>query len=276
MENETSMAVISGVVVSILALLEIIFIPGTAFKVIALILTHIAGSGYLFYVYRDFSSHTNYLMIAYSGFGCLLFLTSMDWLTLSIGKSAIFAAAVTAFMVPVVFCSVTAFVMRETQRNFYGEFFVGQCIILALSLLLFYIHWFSRYNLDRTLTGPSVRMVPFATLASFIEQLIYGQITAGEFARYLGFCIVVYIPFGYLVGALGEKIHIILELMLVLIFPAIMEFIQYFFILNTCDIDDMFLGFLGGLLGIAVFKLFNMVSLYMTGTTLTGVGGRMD
>lgn len=276
MANETSTAVLPATLVAILSLLEIIFIPGLAFKIVALILTQIAGTAYLFFIFRDFSEHFNYLVVSYSGFGMLLFLTDMGWLWINIEKNAIFAAMLIAFLVPVVFCTVAAFIMRETQRNFYGEFFMGQSVVLAVSLVLFYIYWFGRFNVDPTMTEPTGRFVPFATLAAFIEKLIYGTITGGEFARYLMFSIVIYIPFGYIVGVIGQNFHLLVEIFSVLILPVAVELLQLVLVLNGCDIDDMIFGFLGGLLGIGIFKLLNLFALTMTGATLTGREKRME
>ncbi len=276
MANETSTAVLPATLVAILSLLEIIFIPGLAFKIVALLVTQMAGTVYLFFIFRDFSEHFNYVTVSYSGFGILLFLTDMGWLTVSIERQALFAAMLIAFLFPFVFCTIAALVMRETERNFYGDYFIGQSLLLALSLVLFYIYWFARYNVDHTMTERVARFVPFATLASFIEKLIYGTITGADFARYLVFSIVIFMPFGYIVGVIGQRLHLITEILLVLLFPVLVELLQLAFVLNGCDIDDMMFGFFGGLLGIGCFKLLNLLALNVTGASLTGVSRRME
>ena len=68
----------------------------------------------------------------------------------------------------------------------------------------------------------------------------------------------------------GRKIHSLLRLGLVLVLPVIVELLQYILKFNTFDADDIIFSFLGGLIGMLLFVIFNTLFQKTTGKNFDG------
>lgn len=79
-----------------------------------------------------------------------------------------------------------------------------------------------------------------------------------------------FLPYGFFVAMVGRKIHSLLRLGLVLVLPVIVELLQYILKFNTFDTDDIIFSFLGGLIGILLFVIFNALFQKTTGKNFDG------
>ena len=68
----------------------------------------------------------------------------------------------------------------------------------------------------------------------------------------------------------GRKMHSLLRLGLVLVLPVIIELLQYLLHFNSFDADDAVFSFLGGLIGMLGFVIFNAMFQKTTGKNFDG------
>jgi len=77
--------------------------------------------------------------------------------------------------------------------------------------------------------------------------------------------VLLFMPYGFFIAMVCRKLHSLLRLLLVLFLPLLVELLQLLFQLNSCNADDVIFSFLGALLGMLGFVIFNSVFQKTTG-----------
>ncbi len=114
-------------------------------------------------------------------------------------------------------------------------------------------------------SAPSVNLTPFLMISAQIEEHLDGTLPLKSILIYLGSRILLFTPFGFYCTLISRKVSRLLRLVFLLLFPAILEALQYFFYPSRCDIDDIIYGFIGGLLGWLLFFLTNLIFRLVSG-----------
>ena len=113
-------------------------------------------------------------------------------------------------------------------------------------------------------------MIPFASFAAYIDGIISETVPVQRLLQYLLERILLFLPYGFFIAMVGRKLHSMLRLGLVLVLPVIVELLQYLLKYHSCDADDVIFAFLGGMFGMLLFVIFNVVFQKTTGKNFDG------
>ncbi len=164
-------------------------------------------------------------------------------------------AAVTLF-IPVVVSCIGALWEKDVERNGFGDFFGEQLIYMAVLYVLFIVY--TVFLKDMAAAFPDrYQFIPFATVAGYIEAVIDHMIPWELLALYIGSALITYVPYGYLLSAAMENVFQPIRLVAYLALPVAAELLQLVLGKNMCDVDDMFFGFIGALIGAGLWKALN-------------------
>lgn len=181
-----------------------------------------------------------------------------------------FLSCILAWLVPVVYSCI--FTWAEGSSGVleqFSRFYKKATIFFYLvyfGLLVYWLLVYSRIPEEEV----SVQLIPFATFAAYVDGIISNTVPLIRLFQFLAERIVLFLPFGFFVALAGRKLHSILRLMLVLMLPLLVELLQLLFRLNSCDADDVVFSFLGGLIGMLSFVIFNMLFQKTTGKNFDG------
>jgi glycopeptide antibiotics resistance protein len=100
---------------------------------------------------------------------------------------------------------------------------------------------------------------PFMVVSAQIEDYLNKLIPLQDVLVYLSSRILIFLPYGYYCTLITRKKNRLLRFTSLLIFPVMIELLQYFIIPTRCDIDDVIFAFLGGILGSLLYYLINII-----------------
>jgi glycopeptide antibiotics resistance protein len=95
--------------------------------------------------------------------------------------------------------------------------------------------------------------VPFSTIMPYITGI--ANANSGVALMNILANIFLFIPLGFYVEVLLRKRKMKIKITIIILIPIIVELIQFVFSLGICDVDDVILNAIGGLLGILVLKV---------------------
>ncbi len=166
------------------------------------------------------------------------------------------------WIIPLLYCIIRNLTDRSLKytnfRIFYRNinlvfavFYIGILILVLFlknkSLVLYYTDF------------QSVNLVPFLTLATLIEDYLNGYASLGTIAIYLAQGIALFIPYGFYATLLLRYQSRLLRILVLLILPLLVEILQRVFLLGKGDLDDVILGFLGGIIGAVIYHILNRI-----------------
>lgn len=102
-----------------------------------------------------------------------------------------------------------------------------------------------------------INFVPFLTLATLIEDYIGGYMPISSIINYLLLGILIYIPYGFYISLFLRSQRRQLKFLCLFLLPIIIEGLQKVLSLGKCDMDDIILGVIGGILGVILYFLLN-------------------
>lgn len=104
--------------------------------------------------------------------------------------------------------------------------------------------------------GGNVNFVPFETVGRFIRSMLNPRSDRAFFeaVKNLGGNVILFIPFGFFIPAVCEKMkNPVLTVLFGAVCIAAVELVQLFTLLGKCDIDDLILNVIGIAIGRFVF-----------------------
>lgn len=126
--------------------------------------------------------------------------------------------------------------------------------VAAMIWLLFGQRWGTDNHLEKT--AAAINLTPFATVKLYIRVLTQSKdrdLLIHAFVNLAG-NVVMFIPLGFYVPYLMEKVRNFFKAMfLLLILILTVECVQYFTYLGSCDIDDVILNMAGVIIGYIVW-----------------------
>lgn len=100
-------------------------------------------------------------------------------------------------------------------------------------------------------------LIPFYSMACYIEDSIYNNTTLYPLIQYLITCTLITLPYGFYISlAYKNKGHLV-RLFLLFLLPTVIEVCKQFIMKETGDVEHVLLGVLGGLIGSCLFFLLN-------------------
>jgi len=166
------------------------------------------------------------------------------------------------WLIPLLHCLVRYVVDYSTRIEDFFVFYRNISIIFTVFYLIIILYasfapgafeW--AYPIKRS----QYNLLPFEILATLIEDKLYGNIPLSDITAYLLPRILIFLPYGFYVRLLLFKKTRLIRLITFLLFPLLLELLQYIIIPSRCDIDDIIYGVIGSLLGSLFFVLFNCI-----------------
>lgn len=146
-------------------------------------------------------------------------------------------------------------------ENFHGFYRNNNIVFIIFYLAIFIYASFlgGKYPWPYPIIIDKGNLTPFLSLSILIERFIVGLDPLKDVFIYLAGRILIFIPYGFYIGLLLRNKSRLLKLIVLLIFPLTIELIQFWILSPGADIDDIFYGLIGGLLGSAIYLFVNYI-----------------
>ncbi len=184
-------------------------------------------------------------------------------------SATVWSGCILAWLIPVLYACLFTWAEGSTALPQFSAFYKKAAIFFYLVYFGLLIYWFVAYSRIPA-EDITVQWIPFATFAAYIDGLMSGTVSLERVLQFLAERILLFMPFGFFVAMAGRRLHSILRLLLVLAVPVLLELLQYILKFNSCDADDAVFSFLGGLIGMLGFVVFNALFQKTTGKNFDG------
>lgn len=167
-----------------------------------------------------------------------------------------FLSCLLAWLIPVLYACIVTWLEGNIAMSQFSAFYKKASLFFYLiyfCVMIYQIVWKDRGVPE----AGSMQLIPFATLATYVDGLNTELISMEQILEFLAGRVVLFLPYGFFVAMVGREFYRLLRLWLVLLLPMVTEILQGVFGWGSCDVDDAILSFLGGLLGMLCFAIFN-------------------
>lgn len=172
------------------------------------------------------------------------------------------------WLIPTFHCFIRYMFDYGTRVENYLNFYRNNTIVILIFYLgaIIYISYFAiGFPWEIPSTTDGINLLPFAILSTQIEDYLNGSLPISDILIYLCSRMLIFVPFGYYIALITRKLSKILRLVVLLLFPLVLEILQYFIRPVRSDIDDVIYALLGGLLGVLYFLITNSIFRAVTG-----------
>ena len=268
-ESKTMWIVLIGLLVSMLQFVVYYITGGGLIGLLVGGLCLLLGSVGIHLLTGELEELFAYLLIPCTCLGSIgLFLPTLAGDVLPESTTVLFGAML-AWLLPVVYASICTWVEGNTLLPQFSSFYKKASVFFYLVYLAIFIYWFVSYSRVPA-AEVTVQFIPFAGFAAYIDGIISDTVPVQRLISYLLERILLFLPYGFFVAMVGRKLFGILRLGLVLGLPIIVELLQYLLKFNSFDADDAIFSFLGGLIGMLGFLIFNGLFQKTTGKNFDG------
>ena len=166
------------------------------------------------------------------------------------------------WLIPLLHCIIRYVIDYGTRVEDFDIFYRNISIIFFifyLAVLLYAILSPDAFEWAYPIKRTKYNILPFEIIAILIEDNLYGKIPLSDIMAYLLPRIIFFIPYGFYVRLLLYKNKRLIRLIAFIVFPLVIELVQYIAIPSHCDIDDIIYAVLGSFLGSLIFLLFNCI-----------------
>lgn len=144
------------------------------------------------------------------------------------------------------------------------SFFLKNMLFVIYIIFMCYGLFFAE-GFGRSIERDSYNLVPFTEIRRYISAV--DQIGAGRvFVNLIG-NLVLFLPFGYLLPLLwpkGDRHHPFIMIATIVIFSVFVEAMQFVTKSGVCDIDDVILNTIGGMLGYLLYRAMDWAAEWIT------------
>lgn len=268
-ESKTTWVVTVSLLVSILQLVLYVVMDGNWVALLLSGLGILLGGILVHFITGELGELFPFLLIPCiisGGAGLLIPQLKGEWLPQS---TAVLVGCLLAWLVPVVYACLFTWAEGSTVLPQFSAFYKKAAIFFYLVYFGILIYWFMVYCRipEQEVT---LQMIPFASFAAYIDGIISETVPVQRLLQYLLERILLFLPYGFFIAMVGRKLHSMLRLGLVLVLPVIVELLQYLLKYHSCDADDVIFAFLGGMFGMLLFVIFNVVFQKTTGKNFDG------
>lgn len=172
------------------------------------------------------------------------------------------------WLIPVLHCSLRSVVDYGTKIDDFYDFYRNISILFfTFYIVIVLIATFSKNTFPWAypINYDTFNLLPFGIISTLIEDYLYGNVTLSEIITYLFSHILAFIPYGYYITLALRRQTRLPRFFALLLFPFVIEVLQFYFNPAYCDIDDLIYALIGGLVGSFIFFLTNTISLAISG-----------
>ncbi len=150
--------------------------------------------------------------------------------------------------------------VKKSNKYLLSAFFVYLIALVFFSLRSEVLYW-SNLSLYEFIIK-SANLVPFATIATYIQSFFTQSINLDIALRNLVLPIIAFLPCGFLVYALASAKRKLLHTLLAsAVLCFILEVLQALLRRGSFDVDDIILSVLGAFCGVLVFRLASKLTI---------------
>lgn len=268
-ESKSCWVVLTGILVCALQCLINYSLGVTWLKVLLLILIMLAGTAAVHFITGELGELFTFLLVPVAFFGALGLATPyLTGTVLPYSRLALWEAVI-VWLIPMLYAIIFAWIEGfSVMEEFAGFYFKAT--------ILFYVVYYGTIiagmiSVCSTVPESSrVQMMPFATFAAYIDGLVKGTVTMPQLSYFLITHTFLFIPFGFFVAMVCRTLHNAIKVILLVAFPTVLVLIRLLAQKNNFDIDDIVFCFLGGLLGMLFFYIFNTLFQNITNRNFDG------
>ncbi len=268
-ESKSMWIVLTGIMVSVLQFAIYYFVSGGWLGLLLAGLCMLLGGVLVHFITGELGELFAYLLIPcvfFGGMGLLLPHTSESVFP---ENSTALIGCVLAWLIPVVYSCLYTWAEGNTALSQFSGFYKKAAIFFYMAYLGLLIYWFAVY---KRIPVSEIKMqpIPFATFAAYVDGIINDAVPIGRLVEFVAERILLFLPYGFFIAMVGRRLHSLLRLLLVVALPLLVELLQLLFALHSCDADDVVFSFLGGLIGMLGFVIFNSLFQRTTGKNFDG------
>ena len=169
------------------------------------------------------------------------------------------------FFVPWIVCFFVS--MSDTNKSIinYRQFIRNSSLLFLVFYIGVFVYAEFLSQSSSIWTEQEINVIPFYTIAAHIEDYIYKTNTLMQTMVNVLLPCLLFVPAGFLIYMCMRQWNRLPRLIIILLVPILVEVVQVFVKTNGINIDDVILGFLGGLLGQILFLIVNGLFLYFKG-----------
>lgn len=211
-----------------------------------------------------------YLLIPCVFSGTMGILASVSQIPYLPQSRTLFLMAFLFWFLTVCYAVIAAWMRGNTAFLYFPVFYRRATIffyVIYIGLIIYGLFFYDRIPMEET---ERLQIVPFATLAAYIEAIWENVVPFGALVYYLLYRAAFFIPYGFLIALVCAKLPVAVRILLLTVLPLVIEAVQFVFRLNRCDIDDFIFALIGALVGMLCFLLFNSLFLHFTGKHYNG------
>jgi glycopeptide antibiotics resistance protein len=173
-----------------------------------------------------------------------------------------FGVAVINWLIPLLHCFLRYMLDYGTRIDGFNDFYRNTSIIFFtfyLGVILYGSFVPNAFSWTYTVNTDTYNFLPFGVIASQIEEYLYDSVSLNEIVTYLLSRIVIFVPYGFYIALLLRRQTRLPRFFALFLLPFLLEVLQYIFLPELCDIDDLIYAVIGGLIGTLMFFLMNMI-----------------
>lgn len=177
------------------------------------------------------------------------------------------------WFIPTLHCFLRQMFEYGTRIEHFITFYRNNSIIFLLfyiGVILYGSFFTNAFSWAYQANTEAVNLTPFWVLSTLIEDYLYDLIPLSDIVIYLSSRILLFIPYGFYCTLATRRRSRLLKYTTFLMFPIILEVLQYFIYPLRCDIDDVIYAFIGGILGSLLFYLTNLIFRSVSGKDFLG------
>lgn len=174
-----------------------------------------------------------------------------------------------SWLIPVLYACIYTWAEGTPALEQFSSFYKKAEVFFYIIYFGILVYWF--VVKCRVPAGEvKLQLIPFATFAAYVEGIISDTVPVQRLVEFLAERVVLFLPYGFFIGLACRKLHGLVKLLFVFLFPLFLELVQYILAWNSCDADDLIFSFLGGLIGLVCFAAFNAFFQRITGKNYDG------
>lgn len=202
----------------------------------------------------------SFLMVFISTIITVSIYVGRDYSFIPFSKTMIYLVIINWF-IPCLYCFIRNMFDSGPRYEGYRKFYLYSNILFIVPYLVVFsfVSFICMKYQDTFFSREVIPYIPFMGIASYIEDYIYHRMALKEIIEYLVIRIIFFIPFGYFIKLLFRRKGALLKILALILFPILVEAIQFFIYSDYMFIDDVIYAFVGGLLGMLLFSIQNFI-----------------
>ena len=216
----------------------------------------LVGSAIIHFITGEQEELFSYLLIPCIFSGCIGLLIPHLATSLLPSSGTVLLGSLLAWLIPVLYACIFTWAAGISVLGQFAVFYKKASIFFYLVYFGLLIYWFGWRNRIPG-TDVKVQLIPFASFAAYIDGMLTNTVSVERLLFFLAERILLFMPYGFLIAMVCRKLHSVLRLLFVLLLPLLLELLQLLLGFNTCSVDDVIFSFLGGLIGMLLFVIFN-------------------